>query len=267
MGLLGDATSGTAGSAQMPNPNASVKCGANGCQGLTQEDDDFCRHCGYSRKKCVACGRKLPTGTSNDENASPVEAYCPNCGAARTGHQIIRTSPVSSRFRGVGSFLQYFAAPAAVVLIGALIIAQPTISRSTAQSFFTRYFSSVTAGEQQREQLYRQDLSTSFRQFADDESYDRFWSQAKSVSFNNPAVLPVPGNSSEFTVSLTITYKPGTNMYDRTGGHPQVVRVNYWIVCTGFLGNFVSRFPFWGCPRHDLKFDNEQNDPLVTGNS
>jgi hypothetical protein len=233
-----------------------VSCG--GCLAPIHADDEFCRECGYSRKKCAACGKKL---------SSSAGKYCPYCGVARDGQKIIRTSPVASRARGVGSFIKYLAAPVIVVVIGALILAQPTIRRSDAQTFFSDYFTKVTSGKQQRDQLYAQELTTSFRQFNPQGSFDDFWKQVDHVYMHK--VYAAPGNSSEFTVSFTIQYKRGTQMYYRTRQTygTEDDRVNYWIVCTGFLGNLAGRFPFIGCLKDDLKFDNQQKASLVSENS
>jgi hypothetical protein len=233
---------------------AQMLCG--GCQQPIQADDKFCRDCGYSRKKCPACRKKLSSSTAGK--------YCPYCGVARDGQQVIRTSPVASRAWGIGSFVKNFAAPVIVVIIGALILAQPTIRRSDAQTFFGDYFTKVTHGKQQRDQLYAQELTTSFRQFNPEGSFDGFWKQVDHVKIHK--VYAAPGNASEFTVSFTIYYKPGTQMYRQTDGS-ELDRANYWIICTGFLGNLAGRFPFIGCLEDDLKFDNQQKASLLSGNS
>lgn len=259
---VGGATSGAAGSAQVLGSNVGTKCGADTCQKDPPEDDQFCRYCGYSRKKCAACGKGLP------EAALPKAAgdFCPSCGAARGGQQVVRISPTSSRARAIGSAVKLFAAPVIVLLIAGFLLAQPTVSRSTAQSFVDYYFTHVE-NTQQRAQLYAQDLTPSFKQLTSNQpgQYNAYWNTVKSVNVG-PA-YSVSGNSFEFTVTLTITYKPGTYTYSITGGRPDDERVNYWFVCTGFRGTLLGRVPWKGCPDWALKIDNEQDAPLPSGNS
>jgi hypothetical protein len=256
MGLLDGAMSGAAaesssaaGPTQAPSSDGGPQC--DGCPQPVNGDDQFCRHCGYSRKKCTACGKKLPTGNGS----SSAGEFCPSCGAARSGQQVIRTSPVSGRAKGIGSFAKYLVAPLAVLVIAALTLAQPTIPRPIAQNFFTSYFARVTNG-QQRGQLYAHELTTSFNQFTTLGQYNGFWNTVKSVSVDGQ-VYSVQGTSSEFTVSLTISYQTGAT------GH---VRANYWLVCTGFRGNLLGRIPGVGCPGWALKIDNSQIASLPNGN-
>jgi hypothetical protein len=226
-----------------PGSSAATGYACVRCHRPIQDDDRFCRYCGYSRRKCAACRKDLRSAGE----------FCPHCGAARGGQQIIRTSPAAGRAGGIGSFLKYLAAPAAAVVIATLIVTQPSIPRSTAQDFFTSYFTGVTNATQ-RPQLYAQDLSMSFKQFTPNNtrSYNGYWKTVGSVTVNS--VFPVPGNSYEFTVTLTVRPRAG-------GTVP--VRVNYWLICTGFFGNLWGRIPGAGCPEGDLKIDNEQSAPLV----
>jgi Double zinc ribbon len=213
------------------------------CQKPIQNQDRFCSYCGYSTKKCAACRNKLQSAGD----------FCPYCGAARSGQQIIRTPMAASRAGGIGSFLlKYLAAPAAAVLIATLIVAQPAIPRSTALVFFKNYFTEVTNAKQ-RPQLYAENLSTSFKQFTPNAPapYNSYRKTVGSVSVDS--VFSVPGNSYEFAVSLTIRPKAG-------GTYP--IRVNYWLICTGFFGNLWGRIPGAGCPEGDLKIDNEQSVPI-----
>jgi hypothetical protein len=232
-------------SVDTPHPGADTGYRCVHCQQPVRQDDPFCVYCGYSKRKCGACRKDLPSAGE----------FCPRCGAARGGQQIIRTSPANGRARGVGSFLKYLAAPAAAVVIATLIVTQPSVPRSTAQDFFTSYFTGVTNAKQ-RPQLYAEDLSTSFRQFAPDGSkpFNTYWKTIKSVTVDS--VFSVPGNSYEFTVTLTISPKA-------SGTEPVSIRVNYWLVCTNFFGNLWGRIPGAGCPASDLKIDSEQSAPLA----
>jgi hypothetical protein len=207
-------------------------------RGRFRKRDRFCNRCGYSTKKCGACGKKLPSAGE----------FCPRCGTPRGGRQVVRTS--ATRGGLIGSFLKYLAAPAIAALIVALFFAQPAVPRSSAQDFFRAYFTGVTSGKQ-RAQLYAQDLSTSFKQFAPNApgAYNGYWKTVRSVTVSS--VFPVPGNPYEFTVSLMIIKKAG-------GIYP--IRVNYWLVCTSF-GILWGRVI--GCPAGDLKIDNEQSAPIT----
>lgn len=256
MGLVGGATPGAAGSAQVSGSDVGIKCGPDTCQQNALAKDRFCRYCGFSRKKCAACGKGLPETAVN---------FCPSCGATRGGQQVVRISPTSSRARAIGSVVKIFAAPVLVLLIAGFILAQPTVSRSTAQSFFDNYFTQVE-NTTQRAQLYAQDLTPSFKQLTSNQPgpYNTYWNTVKSADVG-PA-YPVSGNSFEFTVSVKITYKPGTYTYGMTGGRPDDVRVNFWFVCTGFRGTLLGRVPWEGCPDWALKIDSEQDAPLPSGN-
>jgi hypothetical protein len=233
-----------AGDPRVGTPDSSAVAGYKcvRCQRPIQNDDWFCSYCGYSRRKCAACRTNLLSAGE----------FCPHCGAARSGQQIIRIPQATGRVGGIVSFLsKYVAAPAVAVLIAAFIAAQPTIHRSTAQDFFRSYFTGVTSAKQ-RAQLYAQDLSASFRQLVDSGSYDGYWRTIKSVTVNS--VFAVPGNSYEFTVSLTVQPKVGV---------ANSIRVNYWLTCTGFFGNVWAKLPTAGCPESDLRFDNELSAPLT----
>jgi hypothetical protein len=240
--------------------NVDTESEAEGCQGFLHEDDQFCRYCGYSRKKCAACGKKLPTVADNCGNTlSSAEKFCPSCGAARGGQQVVKISPVSSRTRVIRSLVKVavvlVVAPLTVLLIAGFVLSQPTVSRSTAQSFFGYYFAHVE-NPKQRAQLYAQDLTTSFKQLEQNQPvpYNGFWNTVKSVEVGS--AYPVSGNSFEFTLSFVIHYKTG-------GSLP--VRANYWFVCTGFRGTLIGRVPWKGCPEWALKIDNEQDAPLPSG--
>lgn len=238
-----------AGQVQVP----SSKC--DGCGHDLPQNDQFCRYCGFSTKKCAACG-KGPIGGGN---------FCPSCGAARGGQQVVRISPVSSRAKAIGLLLKYVAAPVIVILTAGIILAQPTISRSTAQTFFDNYFTHVENAKQ-RPQIYDKDLTTSFKQLRSNQKgqYNNFWDTVKSVDVGS--AYSVSGNPFEFTLSFTLHYKPGTTYYrshEATGGAAPVT-VNYWFVCNGFRGNLLGKLPGVSCPAWALRIDNEQQASLLS---
>lgn len=244
-----------------PASNADTKCENGNCKRLIREDDRFCRYCGYSRKKCAACGKKLPTAADNGGKAwSSAGKFCPSCGAARSGQQVIKTSPTSSRARGIGSFVKNLAAPVAVAIIAYLIITQPTVSTSTAQNFLNDYFNGVTASGQ-RSQVYVQDLTTNFRKRLSYSQYNAYWETIESVKVDS--VDSIPGNPFEFTVSFEICPKSDAGYCPKPGNIQPIIVVNFWIACIGFFGNLAAKFPWEGCPIHDLKIDNEQDAPLT----
>jgi hypothetical protein len=147
------------------------------------------------------------------------------------------------------------AAPVIVLVIVGFILSQPTVSRSTAQSFFANYFNSVE-NPTQRAQLYAHDLTTSFRQLKPNQptEYNNYWNTVKSVDVG-PA-YSVSGNAFEFTLSFTVHYKTGNS---------EPVRENFWFVCTGFRGTLLGRLPWTGCPEWALRIDSEQVAPLPSG--
>jgi double zinc ribbon protein len=222
------------------------RCVVDGCQQDPPKGDKFCSRCGYATKKCPACGKRLPKVRGN---------FCPSCGAARSGQQVVRTPPLSGRARVINAATTLVAAPVIVLLIVGFILSQPTVSRATAQGFFDNYFNNVE-NPAQRAQLYAHDLTTSFKQLKPNKpgEYNNYWNTVKSVDVG-PA-YSISGNSFEFTVSFTVHYKTG-------GSEP--VRENFWFVCTGFRGTMMGRFPWTGCPGWALQIDSEQVAPLPTG--
>jgi hypothetical protein len=233
---------GTADSAQA---NRDPRCGW--CNKPIPEDDRFCRYCGYSRKKCATCGKKqIDAGGGK---------YCPSCGAARSGQEVIRTSPAYNRAGGIRFFVKYVGAPVVVLLIAALALTQPTIPRSTAQSFLDVYFKEAT-NTGRLGQLYAQELTPSYKQFISQETYDGFWKMVRSV-VPDP-VYPVSGNPDEFSITYTIYYRPGTLDHSLVHGGSEIDTENYWLVCTGFRGNFLGKIPGLGCPEYALKIDLQQ---------
>jgi hypothetical protein len=196
----GDSFPATNPASGAPSANEETRRKCGGCQQPIHGNDRFCRYCGYSQRKCAVCGWRFPQSADDSVNAGQ---FCPSCGAARARQQVIRNLPSSSRLSGISSFAKNLAAPVAVVVIAALVLAQPTVPRSTAQAFFDRYYSEVTNGGQ-RGRLYTQDLTTSFRQLPKNspEQYNGFWRTIGSVSIDS--VSSVPGNSYEFTVSLML---------------------------------------------------------------
>lgn len=147
---------------------------------------------------------------------------------------------------------KYLILPIVASLVVSLIVTNldkpPSIPASEAHTFLAGYFNEVTH-ESQRKALYQNDLTSNFRSYpgVDWASYVAFWEQSKSVYVNS--VLPVPGNSLEF--SVTLTYQP-------TQGNSSVENVNFWLVCTGAAANLWARVPYIGsCPTGDIKIDNE----------
>jgi len=125
----------------------------------------------------------------------------------------------------------------------------PSIQASAAHAFLKGYFDDVTHAAQ-RDALYENDLTSNFRGYpgVDPVSYDAFWKKWKSVSVNS--VTPVAGNPLEF--NATLTYQPEQ-------GKPFPDNLNFWLVCTGVIGNLLARVPYFGeCPASDIKIDNEQ---------
>jgi hypothetical protein len=173
---------------------------------------------------------------------------------------MVRISPVSGRAKVIGLAMKYVAAPVIVILVAGIILAQPTISRSTAQTFFDNYFTHVENAKQ-RARLYAQDLTTSFKQLKPNQwaEYSNYWGTVKSVDVGS--AYSVSGNPFEFTLSFTIHYRPGTSYYrfnDTTGGIASVTG-NYWFVCSGFRGNLMGKLPGISCPAWALRIDNEQS--------
>jgi hypothetical protein len=147
---------------------------------------------------------------------------------------------------------KYLILPIIASLVVSLIVTNldkpPSIPASEAHSFLAGYFNEVTHASL-RKALYQNDLTSSFRSYpgVDWASYVAFWEESRSVSVNS--VLPVAGNSLEFSVTLT---------YRHTQGNSSVENVNFWLVCTGAAANLWARVPYIGsCPTSDIKIDNE----------
>lgn len=210
------------------------------CHQPGQKDDGFCGTCGYSKMKCAACRKKLRSEGR----------FCPGCGAARDGQQIVRISPAVSRGERIVGVLKTVVAPILVVVIAACIVKQPAVHRSTAQAFFDNYFAGVTNGKH-RSQLYAQDLSASFKQNPSllPSKYNGYWGGVRSVTVDS--VFSVSGNTDEFNVTLTINPKRGDGILTQ-------VYADYWLICTGFIGQAWGKVPGWSCPEGDLKIDNQQ---------
>jgi hypothetical protein len=124
----------------------------------------------------------------------------------------------------------------------------PSIQASAAHDFLRTYFRKVT-NTNQRGTLYLTDLTSNFRDYpgVDRASYNRFWEKWKSVSVNS--VIPVPGNPLEFAVTLTYQPKHGASFEND---------LDFWLVCTGLVGNVLAHVPHKGCPSGSIKIDNEQ---------
>lgn len=232
-----------AGQVQAPGP----KCEAEGCQQVVSKGDKFCSHCGYARKRCPGCGRNLHKAAGN---------FCPSCGADRGGQQVVRIPPLSGRARLVSAVTNLVAAPVIVLLLAGFILAQPTVSRSTAQSFFDNYYHNVE-NPRQRAQLYAHDLTASFKQLPQNQPgvYSKYWNRVKWVDVES--AYSVSGNSFEFTLSFTVDYKTGSEVPETE---------NFWFVCTGFFGPLIGRLPWTGCPEWALQIDSEQVVPPQSEN-
>ena len=138
--------------------------------------------------------------------------------------------------------------PILVAVVVTQLNSPPSIEVSTAHTFLTGYFNEVTDSAQ-RISLYQEDLTANFRSYpwVHWTAYSDFWQGEKSVSIIS--VIPVPGNSSEFAVSAT---------YQPMEGRPPTDGLNFWLVCTGIMGNLQAHIPDSGCPLNDIKIDNKQ---------
>lgn len=123
---------------------------------------------------------------------------------------------------------------------------------SAAHSFLTSYYSEVI-NPADRQSLFNNKLTANSRSFPghDWNSYERFWASQKSVSVDS--VIPVQGDSSEFTVVLTYEEK-GTDT-------PNMSTIDVWLQCHGNI--LTGRVPGFGCSQSHLEIDNTQ--PVTTG--
>ena len=153
---------------------------------------------------------------------------------------------------GVLKLILKFSATSIIIpILVAVIVTQlnspASIGVSNAHAFLTDYFNDVT-NSAQRVSLYREDLTVNFRNYpwVRWEPYSSFWAGEKNVTVDS--VIPVPGNPSEF--AITVTYQPA--------GNPFVDDLNFWLVCSGVAGKLETHIPDRGCPLHDIRIDNEQ---------
>jgi hypothetical protein len=134
-----------------------------------------------------------------------------------------------------------------VTLFSTDLVGQTQITDSAAHSFLTSYYTQVVKPGMRR-YLFQNKLTESFRTFPghDWNSYERWWRTQKSVTVDS--VLPTPGNTSEFTVSLT---------YESKRTHEMSLSImSIWLVCDG---NYLTgRLPEMGCSADNLQIDNAQ---------
>ena len=147
---------------------------------------------------------------------------------------------------------KYLFLPIVASVIVSLIVTNftspPSIQASAAHNFLRIYFSKVTNADQRRN-LYLNDLTSNFRDYpgVDPASYNTFWGKWERASVNS--VTPVAGNPQEFAVTLTYQPRHGRSFEND---------LDFWLVCTGFLGNVLAHVPYKGCPSGNIKIDNEQ---------
>jgi hypothetical protein len=134
-----------------------------------------------------------------------------------------------------------------VTLFSTDLVGQTQITDSAAHSFLTSYYTQVVKPDMRR-YLFRNKLTESFRTFPghDWNSYEHWWRTQESVTVGS--VLPVQGNASEFTVSLTYESKRTHEMSLST--------MSMWLVCDG--NYFTGRLPGMGCSADNLQIDNTQ---------
>jgi hypothetical protein len=133
----------------------------------------------------------------------------------------------------------------ALVMVGFFVPTQ-TVKNATAYAFFANYYGRVTQASQ-RQMLYWNDLTSSFRSRYSWSSYTGWWQTQKSVTVLS--VIQVPGNALEFRVSLIF--------HPLTGGTSEETD-RLWFACKGLLGGLRSRVSLFGCPLDDLEIDNQQ---------
>jgi len=132
-------------------------------------------------------------------------------------------------------------------IIAGIVAAPPRASASNVQEFFNDYFGRVTHASQ-RWELYRQDLTKSYRQIPNNSftNYNKWWASIKYVEVDN--VQSTTGNKLAFTVWLTF--------YFRDGETSEPEAVTYSLICNGPLAPMVARVPTFGCPVGWLQIEN-----------
>jgi hypothetical protein len=139
-----------------------------------------------------------------------------------------------------------------VAFFTASFMGQVQVSDYAAHSFLSSYYRKVVIPAD-RLDLFKNTLTKNFRSFPgrDWNHYERFWASQQSVTVDS--VIPVQGDSSEFTVVLT--YKK------RDANAPVTSTMDVWLQCHGNI--FTGRLPGVGCSPENLQIDNTQS--AVTG--
>jgi hypothetical protein len=123
---------------------------------------------------------------------------------------------------------------------GALTI-QPHASTADAENFLTDYYNRVTRADQ-RESVFDNELSSSFKAHQSLAGYDTFWQKERTVLVGS--VEPVTGNPMEFDARLTYIAVNG----DRS--RPE--RTRFTFVCDGSWT--TTRLALLlGCPPQSLR--------------
>jgi hypothetical protein len=146
----------------------------------------------------------------------------------------------------ITSLCKFLVLPIVVLVTAGLFVSAPSVPSGRAYEFLANYYGKVTQGNQ-RQALYQDDLTSSFRSHNSWRSYIAFWRTQKSVTV--ASVIPAPGDSLEFGVSL---------VFHPSGGGTIEETYNFWLACKGLVGGLRSRVSFLGCPLGDLEIDNQQ---------
>jgi len=181
----------------------------------------------------------------------PVGRYRPWTGSCYTTQHRAPCRPgdqsASGRFhRLITSPLKILVVPVLVLVTAGFFAPTQSVSSGTAHEFLSNYFSEVVQANQ-RQALYFDDLTPSFRSSSSWVSFDAFWETQKSVTV--VAAVPVPQSALEFQVNL-IFHPLNGGVIEET--------YNFWFGCKGFFGILRSRVPSLGCPLKDLEIDNQQ---------
>lgn len=127
-------------------------------------------------------------------------------------------------------------------LIVALAVAPAKITGSEADDFFSTYFAKVTDSGQ-LQGLYDNDFTADYRRFESWKLYAGFWKSKGQVT---PDEAIPGGNPLEFTETLTL--------HPISGGSQTLV-VNYYLTCSGLIGNIIAHLQIVGCPPRYIKID------------
>ena len=142
-------------------------------------------------------------------------------------------------------FYDFMAAVVAGTLLYFAFAAPARITTPSADAFFSNYFSTVIDANQ-RNAIYKDDVTPSFRKFESWRNYSRLWNGERKVT-EGPAY---PGSVPlEYTVTLTLY---------PVNGQPFKRIINYYLTCGGFFGAILARNPISGCPPSHIKIDRTQ---------